>query len=158
MQLTFTNRVQELTYRKVAEYLASSHLFKASMQVVEASPEFLIRYGSTQVTIAVLDWELHPWESSELSIVRASSCLTEGSQVNTELMRFLLTENQRMLFGAFHLDGGDRIWFAESVLGGENMDLMELQTCILSVVTLADTYDDLIVAKFGGYRSGDRLI
>ena len=37
------------------------------------------------------------------------------------------------------------------------MDLMELQTCILSVVTIADTYDDLIIQKFGGQRACDRL-
>jgi len=38
--------------------------------------------------------------------------------------------------------------FANSILGGENMDLMELQTRILSVVTIADTYDDIITEKF----------
>ncbi len=43
------------------------------------------------------------------------------------------------------------------LLGGENMDLMELQTCILSVVTIADTYDDLIIKRFGGQRACDRL-
>jgi hypothetical protein len=34
---------------------------------------------------------------------------------------------------------------------------MELQTCILSVVTIADTYDDLIVERFGGQRAIDRM-
>jgi hypothetical protein len=27
---------------------------------------------------------------------------------------------------------------------------MELQTCILAVVTIADTYDDILTEKFGG--------
>jgi len=35
------------------------------------------------------------------------------------------------------------------------MDLMELQTRILSVVTIADTYDDIITEKFGGQRAVD---
>ena len=34
---------------------------------------------------------------------------------------------------------------------------MELQTCILSVVTIADTYDDMIAQRFGGYRAIDPL-
>ena len=71
-------------------------------------------------------------------------------------MHFLLTENRRMRFGAFHLDDTDQILFAESVLGGDNMDLMELQTCILSVATIADTYDDIITNRFGGCRPIDK--
>ena len=47
--------------------------------------------------------------------------------------------------------------FAHTILGGEHMDLMELQTCILSVVTIADTYDDIIAKRFGGQRASDRL-
>jgi hypothetical protein len=62
-----------------------------------------------------------------------------------------------MRFGAFHLDDANQVLFSESVLGGENMDLMELQTCILSVVTIADTYDDMIAQRFGGYRAIDQL-
>jgi hypothetical protein len=82
---------------------------------------------------------------------------TIGSNIDHELMHFLLTENRRMRFGAFHLDDANQVLFAESVLGGENMDLMELQTCILSVVTIADTYDDVIAQRFGGQRAIDRL-
>jgi hypothetical protein len=68
-------------------------------------------------------------------------------------MRYLLSENSRMRFGAFQLGKSDEVLFGNSVLGGENMDLMELQTCILSVVTIADTYDDWIVDRFGGKRA-----
>jgi hypothetical protein len=40
-------------------------------------------------------------------------------------------------------------------LGGGNMDLMELQTYILSVVMIADIYDDMITEKFGEQRARD---
>jgi hypothetical protein len=150
MALPFANAVQAVTYEKVETYLKQATLFKDALRCYPDAPQFAILYGSTLVEIEVLPWEEHPWESSELAIVRDTSCVTVGSSLNTELMQFLLSENRRMRFGAFHLDEAGQVRFAESVLGGDNMDLMELQTCILAVVTIADTYDDLIASKFGG--------
>lgn len=157
MPLTFTNAVQELTYRKVLDYLTTSALFKDSLQILSYAPRFNLSYGSAKVEVEVLDWEVHPWDERELAIVKASSCVTLGSRTDEPLMRYLLMENHRMRFGAFHLAETGGVIFSHSVLGGENMDLMELQTCILSVVTIADTYDDLIIQKFGGQRACDRL-
>jgi hypothetical protein len=157
MAIIFTNSVQQLTYRKVADYLSTSSLFKDSMQAAVDLPEFNLTYGSAQVEVEILAWEVHPWDTRELAIVRACSCVTVGSRINAETMQYLLRENRRMRFGAFQLGDANQVLFAHSVLGGENMDLMELQTCILSVVTIADTYDDIIIEKFGGqpkYRVG----
>lgn len=155
MPIQFANSVQELTYRKVADYLSTSRLFKDALRVVGDRPKFDLIYESTVVEVEVLAWEVHPWEASELAIVRATSCVTVGSTVDSELMHYLLLENRRMRFGAFHLDDANQVQFAESVLGGESMDLRELQTCILSVATIANTYDDLIAARFGGLRAVD---
>ncbi|WP_448570503.1 T3SS (YopN, CesT) and YbjN peptide-binding chaperone 1 [Trichothermofontia sp.] len=157
MSLTFTNRAQEITYRKVDDYLRQSAFFKNACRSDPDRPHFTLRYGSTMVEVEVLPWEVHPWEERDLAIVRASSCVTIGSGIDCELMHYLLAENRRMRFGAFHLDEANQVIFAHTVLGGENMDLLELQTCILSVVTIADTYDDLIVAKFGGKRFKESL-
>lgn len=156
MPLIFQSQVQELTYRKVNDYLRGSALFKDTLRAATEHPKFDVMYGSTLVEIEVLPWEVHPWEEADLATVRATSCVTIGSSINFDLMHFLLLENRRMRFGAFHLDESGQVLFAESVLGGENMDLMELQTCILSVVTIADTYDDLIAERFGGQRAIDR--
>lgn len=157
MSIPFASRIQELTYRKVADYLQSSHLFKQTVRTYREQPHFDILYGSTLVDIEVLPWDVHPWEEADLATVRATSCVTIGSSINAKLMHFLLSENRRMRFGAFQLDDANQVLFSESVLGGENMDLMELQTCILSVVTIADTYDEIIAQRFGGQRAVDRL-
>lgn len=157
MPLQFASEVEEITYRKVADYLESASLFRDTLRTYPDQPKFDILYGSTMVEIEVLPWEVHPWETADLCTVRATSCVTIGSTIDCDLTHFLLTENRRMRFGAFHLDESNQVLFAESVLGGENMDLMELQTCILSVVTLADIYDDIIVERFGGLRAADRL-
>ncbi|MCU0524842.1 MAG: YbjN domain-containing protein [Elainella sp. Prado103] len=153
MSIVFENPVQELTYHKVADYLKTSTLFKDAFTGVSDQPSFELTYGSAKIQVAVLAWEVHPWEINDLAIVRASSCVTQGSQVNAALMQYLLSENSRMRFGSFQLGDDQTVLFAHSVLGGEHMDLLELQTCILSVVTIADTYDDWIIAQFGGQPS-----
>ena len=155
MAISFSNPTQALTYRKVAEYLTTSELFKNSVQTVPDQPKFDLIYGSTRIGIRVLVWEINPWNTPELTIVRACSCVTVGSRIDAELTEYLLRENLRMRFGAFQLGDRNEIFFAHNILGGENLDLMELQTCILSVVTIADTYDDIIIEQFGGQRSTD---
>ncbi|HIK43447.1 MAG TPA: hypothetical protein IGR64_01025 [Leptolyngbyaceae cyanobacterium M65_K2018_010] len=157
MALSFVSTVQALTYTKVSDYLQNAPLFKENLRSYADAPKFDLRYGSTLVEVDVLPWEIHPWEEADLATVRATSWVTLGSVINQELMHFLLTENRRMRFGAFHLGEANQVLFAESVLGGENMDLMELQTCILSVVAIADTYDDILVKRFGGQRAIDQL-
>ena len=155
MAISFSNHTQELTYRKVKEYLTTSELFKSSVQVVSDQPKFDLIYGSTRIGIRVLVWEVNPWNTPELTIVRACSCVTVGSRIDAKLTEYLLRENLRMRFGAFQLGDHNEIFFAHNVLGGENLDLMELQTCILAVVTIADTYDDIITEQFGGHRATD---
>lgn len=156
MVLSFASAIQELTYQKVADYLAQATLFNEALQVGTDTPRFELTYGSARVEVEVLPWEVHPWDERELAVVKACSCVTLNSVINADLMQYLLAENQRMLFGAFHLGAKGQVMFAHTVLGGEHMDLMELQTCILSVVTIADTYDDLIAERFGGQRAADR--
>lgn len=156
MPINFTNSVQALTYRKVADYLQTSELFQATVRVVDDRPKFDILYGSALVEVEVLPWEVHPWQAGDLATVRATSCVTVGSSLKPELMQFLLSENRRMRFGAFQLDEGGQVVFSESVLGGDEMSLMELQTCIISVVTIANTYDDIIATRYGGQRARDQ--
>lgn len=156
LPISFSSNTQALTYRKVADYLSSSRLFRGAMRAVRDYPKFDLLYESTMVEVEVLPWEVHPWADSEMAIVRASSCVTIGSSIDIDLMQYLLHENRRMRFGAFHLDESKNVVFAESVLGGENMALVELQICILSVATIADTYDDIIAEQFGGLRAIDR--
>lgn len=140
MLLPFTNSVQEQTYHQVANYLKSS-MFKNSMRTLPDVPKFYLLYQeSTLVEVEVLPWDIHPWEKSEMAIVRAYSYLTVGSGVEADLLQHLLAENRRMRFGAFQLDEAGQVLFAHSILGGENMDLLELQTCILSVAAIAANY------------------
>jgi hypothetical protein len=67
MPIAFTNQTQALTYRKVAEYLTTSELFKNTVRSTDDQPKFNLIYGSTKVGIRVLGWEVNPWETPERS-------------------------------------------------------------------------------------------
>lgn len=152
MPLTFANTAQELTYHKVSDYLSSS-LFKSAMRTRRDLPRFDLLYRDiTLIEVDVLPWEHHPWDDSEMAIVRASSLVTVGNSASDDLSQYLLAENNRMRFGAFQLDDSGQVVFAHSVLGGEDMDLRELQTCILSVAAIATSYQDVLAEKFGVQR------
>lgn len=143
--LQFASEAQEATYKKVKDYLEASSMFKDAMRVVEDETRFDIIHENRVVRVEILPWQVNPWDKgSELAIVRASSRLTLGGVVDAQLMHHLLRENARMRFGAFQLDDQDEVVFSDSVLGGSNMDLFEMQTCILAVATVAVTYDSII--------------
>ncbi len=158
MTLAFVNHTHELTYQKVFDYLTSS-LFKDAMRVQPESPRFELLYqNATLIEVEVLPWEVHPWQGAEMAIVRAYSYVTVGNSDNAQLLQYLLAENRKMRFGSFQIDESGQVIFAHNILGGENMDLLELQTCILSVAAIASSYEDQIIEQFGGQRtSSDRL-
>jgi hypothetical protein len=158
MSLSFVNHAHDVTYQRVADYLAAS-MFKDTMRALPDSPRFCLLYNqATLIEVDVLPWEVHPWENSELALVRAASHLTVGTYQSAELTQFLLAENRKMRFGAFQLDEAGQIVFAHTILGGDDMDMLEVQTCILSVAAIATTYDDIISEKFGGGRAFERSL
>ncbi|MEM6447771.1 MAG: hypothetical protein AAF704_14595 [Cyanobacteria bacterium P01_D01_bin.123] len=143
--LQFASEAQEATYYKVKEYLEASTLFQDAMRVVPEEVRIDIIHETRVVRVEVLPWQVNPWDKgSELAIVRASSRLTIDGNIDTRLMHHLLRENARMRFGAFQLDDNNEVVFSDTVLGGSNMDLFEMQTCILAVATVAVTYDSII--------------
>lgn len=138
--IPFSHDAQALTYRKVEQYLTQSELFRQTLQPDPTQPRFAITYEGAIVIVDILSWEVHPWEAGDLAIVKASSRVQCDVPVDERLLRGLLQENARARFGAFQLDDQNCVVFADTILGGEGMDVMELQTCILAVVTIASTY------------------
>jgi hypothetical protein len=159
MTLTFINSAQELTYQRVVEYLNNS-MFKPSLRVYDDRPRFDLLYqNATVIEVDVLPWEVHPWDDSELAIVRATSYVALGDgQIDQDIMKFLMGENRRMRFGAFQLDEAGHVLFSHSILGGESMDLRELQACLLSVAAIATSYSDVIEERFSGRQKSGVLL
>jgi len=156
--LSFASETEKLTYEKIAEYFSNSTLFRNTVKSSDTKPRFDLTYGSAHVTVEILPWEIHPWEERELVLVHVISGVTCNTEITPEFMEFLLRENQRMRFGAFHLGEHGEVLFSNKILGGEEMGLLELQSCILAVVTIADTYDDIIATQFGGQRASDKTL
>jgi hypothetical protein len=156
--MIFLNNAQELTYNRIRDYLITS-LFQTGLRVDPGQPRFNLLYQQeTLIELEVLPWEHHPYPERELAIVRASSCLTVGSGPEAALMRFLLMENRKIRFGSFQTDEAGAIFFANRILGGEHMDLVELETCILAVGAIATEYETLIVDRFGGQKARGKLL
>ncbi|MEO0457652.1 MAG: hypothetical protein AAF152_13895 [Cyanobacteria bacterium P01_A01_bin.114] len=156
--MQFTNTAQELTYSRLKEYLPTS-LFKDGVRPDPDRPHFELVYSQdTLIEVDVLPWERHPYPERELAIVRASSCISIGSGPTLELFEYLLAENRKLRFGSFQTDEAGAVFFANRILGGENMDLVELETCLLSVAAIATEYEPLITEQFGGQLArGQRL-
>ena len=151
--MDFTNAAQELTYTRVRDYLTNS-AFKDQLRADSTRPYFnLIHLNDTHIEVAILPWEHHPYPERELAIVRASSCVTIGSGPELDLLRFLLDTNRKTRFGSFQTDEDGTIVFANRILGGDHMDLVELETCILAVAAIATEYQPIIITQFGGQRA-----
>ncbi|MGD1855770.1 MAG: hypothetical protein ACFB2W_16140 [Leptolyngbyaceae cyanobacterium] len=150
--MIFANSAQELTYQRVQDYLQSS-LFKQTVRASEEQPYFDLLYQNiTLIELQILPWETHPYPDRALAIVRASSGVASGCGPELELLRFLLDENRKMRFGSFQTGEAGTVFFANRILGGEHMDPMELEVCLLSVGAIATRYSDIVITKFGGQR------
>jgi hypothetical protein len=114
---------------------------------------YVVHQGSTYVTIAVLDAGR---ASHEKPIVRVYARVVTNVGPEPSLFKQLMVLNARMRFGAFaYVPEGSIILFVHSILGGEHMDPKELLASVSDVAVVADGYDDLIVARYGGQRMQD---
>lgn len=142
----FEHAVQEETFRKVREYLGE--LFEDPYHDPE-NDHFYVRYGTTVLEISV---EPH---GPEESIVRIMSYCVQDVEIDEELLLGLLELNHQLLCGSFSVVDND-IFFAHS-LYGKNLEPRDLLRAITSVATLADDYDDKIVARYGGQTALEKI-
>ena len=111
-------------------------------------PGFGLFMGSAWVEIRILPW-------NEDTVINIRSTVVSGAHLTPELLHFLLRQNAQLLFGAFSLSADDNIQFEHTIVGS-TCDVEELQASVLTVLDVADHYDDRIVARWGGERALDR--
>lgn len=107
---------------------------------------FTIKRGSSQVMVVV-----RPYTEDD-TIVEFISNVVYETNVNPDLMYFLLRKNTELHFGGFGLLFDDTVIFSYSI-AGKNLDENEFRTALNSVAIIADYYDDEIIAQFGGKRA-----
>lgn len=137
--MSVENTIHDETRERVAEYLQD--LFEEPV-TRDGDGHFYVRYGST-----VLDVSVEPYGPEEAVIQFTAYCV-QGVNVSDELLRGLLAFNHDRPLGAFSLVGDD-IFYSYSMLA-RSMQPRDLLGVIAAVATVADDYDDRIVAKYGG--------
>jgi hypothetical protein len=142
----FESPVHQETFEKLKEYLGE--LFDEPYHDPE-NDHFYVRYGTT-----VLEISVEPYGSEETVIAIMSYCV-QDVELDEELMAGLLELNHQMACGHFSVVGND-IFFAHSLFG-RNLDPRDLLRAITAVATVADDYDDRIVARYGGQTALERI-
>jgi hypothetical protein len=142
----FEHAVQEETFSKVKEYLGE--LFEDPYHDPE-NDHFYVRYGTT-----VLEISVEPYGSEEAVVTIMSYCV-QDVEMEEDLLLGLLELNHQLLCGSFSVVGND-IFFAHSLFGS-SLEPRDLLRAITSVATLADDYDDRIVARYGGQTALEKI-
>ena len=141
----FEHAVQEETFQKVKEYLGE--LFEEPYH--DPDDHFYVRYGTT-----VLEISVEPYGPEEAVVTIMSYCV-QDVEMEEDLLLGLLELNHQLLCGSFSVVGND-IFFAHSLFG-KNLEPRDLLRAITSVATLADDYDDRIVARYGGQTALEKI-
>ena len=142
----FEHAVQEATFGKVKEYLAE--LFEDPYHDPE-NDHFYVRYGTT-----VLEISVEPYGPEEAVVTIMSYCV-QDVEMEDDLLLGLLELNHQLLCGSFSVVGND-IFFAHSLFGS-SLEPRDPLRAITSVATLADDYDDRIVARYGGQTALEKI-
>jgi hypothetical protein len=144
--MEFEHEVHEETFNRLREYL--SELFEEPFHDPE-NDHFYVRYGTT-----VLEISVDPYGPEEAIVVIMSYCV-QDVDLEEDLLLGLLELNHQLPCGSFSLVGND-IFFSHS-LYGRGLEPRDLLRAITAVATVADDYDDRIVARYGGQTALEKI-
>ena len=135
------------TFEKLEEYLGE--LFEEPYHDPE-NDHFYVRYGTT-----VLEISVEPYGSEEAVVdhhvlLRAGRGARRGAAA-----RACSSSTTRCPAAHFSVVGND-IFFAHSMFG-RSLEPRDLLRAITAVATIADDYDDRIVARYGGQTALERI-
>jgi hypothetical protein len=102
----------------------------------------------------VLEISVEPYGTEEAIVAIMSYCV-QDVELAEDLLLGLLELNHQVACGSFSLVGND-IFFSYSLFG-RSLEPRDLLRAITAVATVADDYDDRIVAKYGGQTALERI-
>ena len=146
--LQFQTTAQEACYEKVVTWM--QEIFDKCPCARQDVPGVGLFIGSALVEVLVF-----PWDGND-AIINTRSYVVVGAELKPDLMRYLLEENAKMIFGAFGISPDNEILFEHSIVGS-TCDMKELESSVKAVMDIADEYDDRIVDRWGGKRALDRI-
>ncbi len=145
--MEFSTPCQKQIYEKITPWM--HELFGTFVHMRDDAPAFAVVVGTALAQVFVV-----PWGEDNASVTIRSYVVT-GAEPTSELMHFLLRENDSMRFGAFGLDRDNDIFFEHTIVGS-TVDKEELKASVMAVVITADRYDEKITERWGGQRAIDR--
>jgi hypothetical protein len=143
----FEHQVQAETFDKLREYL--SDLFEEEPYHDPENNHFYVRYGTTVIEISV-----DPYGPDE-AVISVNAYVVQDVELEEDLLLGLLELNHQIACGSFSLVGND-IFFAHALFG-RSLEPRDLLRTITSVATVADDYDDRIVARYGGQTALEKI-
>ena len=145
--MDFQHANHEKVYNQVGAFL--KEMFGEMVHPRTEFPSYVLPMGSTYANVNVYAW------GDDDATVNVRAYVVLGAEMTSELMMFLLRQNDDFRFGAFGLDKDNDIFFEHSIVGS-TLDKEELKASVLAVVGTADRFDDEIQRKWGGRRMSDR--
>ena len=146
--MNFQSEAQQDCYQKVADWLPE--ICDRISDPVTDNPIFSLQFGSATVLV-----EIKPFRELE-SVIYIWAYVATDVEINSDLLLYLLKQNDSFRFGGFSMaDEGD-IRFHVTLLGA-SCQQNEFKLALTEVLESADRYDDLIVERWGGRRAADAL-
>jgi hypothetical protein len=144
----FQLKAQEECYQKVANWLPK--ICDRVSNPVKQNPIFSLQFGSATVLV-----EIRPFQESQ-SIIYIWAYVATEVEIRSDLLLYLLKQNDSFRFGGFSMEDEGDIKFHVTLLG-ESSQQNEFQLSLTEVLESADRYDDIIVERWGGRRATDNL-
>lgn len=145
--MEFKTETQRICYDRIKPWM--NDLFGGAVVTFEDEPLFIINFGSAVASTRVVAW------SEDEALITTRSYVVTDVEITPDLTYYMLRENNGIYFGRFALDSENDIVFEHSLVGS-TCDQVELKHSVMTVIQLADDYDDEIVARWGGKRALDR--
>ena len=146
--MNFQTEAQKDCYRKVADWLPQI-CDRVTNPMLE-NPIFSLQVGSATVLVEIL-----PFKQIE-SVIYIWAYVATEVEVDSELLLFLLKQNDTFRFGGFSMAEDSDIRFHVTLLGA-SCQQNEFKLALTEVLETSDRYDDRIVERWGGKRAADAL-
>lgn len=144
--MQFEHEVHRETFERISEYVDD---LIDEPYLDEPTGHFYGRFGST-----VLEISVDPYGPEE-AVVKVMAYCVQGARVDESLRAGLLELNHTLPVGSFSVVGDD-VFFSQSLFG-RSIEPRNFLGTVAAVATLADDYDDRLVAEYGGETALERI-
>jgi hypothetical protein len=138
---------QQATYAKIVPWLEENF---DSVIRDDSAGRAEVHVGSAVVRVTVRPGP----PGDDDSFITMRSWVVQRPRITTALCRYLLRENASLRFGKFGIDEDGDVTLDHTLLGS-TVSHKEVKVVLHMLASLADDYDDRLMAQYGGKRAID---